>query len=66
MEGKVKAQKGRLLQLHEHLKVYHSMKDKYKRLMCEVLSLESEKEALDKKLEKDQVNPTRNCSKAFK
>ncbi len=41
MEVKIKVQEGRLLELHEHLKVYYSMKDMYKRLMYEVLSLES-------------------------
>ncbi len=42
------------------------MKDEYKRLMCEVHSLESEKQALAKELEKAQVDPTKSCSQMMK
>ena len=66
MDGEIQAQEGRLLQLHEHLKVYHAMKDKYERLMCEVHGLESEKCALADKLERAQADPTRGCSQAIK
>ena len=64
MEGEIKAQQGRLLQLCDNLKVYHNMKDKYERLMGEVHSLESEKQALADELEKAQVDPTKGCSQA--
>jgi kinesin family protein 4/21/27 len=66
MEGEIEAQEGRLLQLREHLKVYHSMKEKYERLMNEVQSLESEKQVLAELLERAQVDPTKGCSKAIK
>jgi len=66
MEGEIEAQEGRLLQLREHLKVYHNMKDKYESLMCEVHNLESEKQALADQLEKAQVDPTKGCSQAIK
>ena len=66
MEGEIEAQEGRLLQLRERLEVYHNMKDKYERLMCEVHSLESEKHALAEELEKAQVDPTKGCSVAIK
>jgi len=66
MEGEIEAQEGRLLQLREHLKAYHNMKDKYERLMCEVHSLESEKQTLSEELDKAQVDPTKGCSQAIK
>jgi len=66
VEGEIEAQEGRLLQLRERLEVYHSMKEKYERLMCEVHSLESEKQALASELEKAQVDPTKGCSVAIK
>jgi hypothetical protein len=66
MEGEIEENECRLLQLREHLKVYHSMKEKYERLMSEVQSLESEKQALAELLEKAQVDPTRGCSQAIK
>ena len=66
MDGEIATQEGRLLQLREHLKVYHSMKDKYERLMCEVNSLESEKQSLANQLDKAQVDPTKGCSRAIK
>ncbi|KAL3784329.1 LOW QUALITY PROTEIN: hypothetical protein ACHAW5_000220 [Stephanodiscus triporus] len=66
MEGEIEESECRLLQLREHLKVYHSMKEKYERLMSEVQSLESEKQALAELLEKAQVDPTRGCSQAIK
>jgi DNA repair exonuclease SbcCD ATPase subunit len=66
MEGEIEAQENRLLQLREHLKVYHSMKEKYEQLMGEVQSLEAEKRALAELLEKAQTDPTRGCSQAIK
>ncbi len=66
MEGEIEAQEGRLLQLRDHLKVYHNMKDKYEQLMREVQSLESEKLALAEQLEKAQIDPTKGCSEAIK
>ena len=66
MEGEIEAQENRLLQLREHLKVYHSMKEKYEQLMGEVQSLEAEKRALAELLEKAQADPTRGCSQAIK
>ncbi|KAL7540949.1 hypothetical protein ACHAXR_011794 [Thalassiosira sp. AJA248-18] len=66
MDGEIEAQEGRLLQLRDHLKVYHNMKDKYERLMCEVSSLEAEKQAALDELEKAQVDPTKGCSQAIK
>ncbi len=42
------------------------MKDEYKHLMCEVHSLESEKQALAEDLEKAQVDPTKSCSQTMK
>lgn len=66
MEGEIEAQEGRLLQLRDHLRVYHSMKDKYEQLMREVQSLESEKLALAEQLEKAQADPTKGCSEVIK
>lgn len=66
MEGEIEAQEGRLLQLRDHLKVYHNMKDKYEQLMREVQSLEAEKLALAGQLEKAQADPTKGCSEAIK
>ncbi len=57
---------GRLLNLCEHIKVYHSMKDKYKHLMCEVHSLESKKQSLVEELKKFQVEPIKGCSQSIK
>ncbi len=42
------------------------MKEGYERLMCEVHSLETEKQALAEELEKAQVDPTKGCSLAIK
>ena len=66
MEGEIEAQEGRLLQLRDNLKTYNDMKDKYERLVIEVESLESEKQALMEQLEKAQVDPTKGCSIAIK
>ena len=42
------------------------MKEEYKRLMCEVHSLKSEKQALAEELDKAQVDPTKSCSQTMK
>ena len=42
------------------------MKDEYKRLMCEVHSLESEKQALAEELKQAQVDLTKSCSQTMK
>jgi kinesin family protein 4/21/27 len=66
MEGEIDAHEERLNKLRENLIMYHNIKVKYERLICEVDNLEAEKQALADALEKAQVDPTKGCSKAIK
>lgn len=66
MDGEIVAQEERLIKLRENIKMYHNIFVKYEQLMCEVHSLEAEKQALADALEKVQVDPTKGCSNAIK
>lgn len=66
MSSEIETQESKLVQLREHLEVYHSMKSKYETLIVEVQSLETEKKSLADQLNKAQVDPTKGCSRAIK
>ena len=66
IEGDIKEQEERLLQIREHLKVYHDMKEKYANLIDVVEKLESEKQALAEKLENFNKDPSKGCSLSIK
>lgn len=66
MEGEIVAQEERLNKLRENLIMYHNIKAKYEKLMCEVHNLEAEKQALAEALEKVQGDPTKGCSMAIR
>ena len=56
IDGEIEEQEERLLQLKEHLKVYHDYKEKYEMLTSEVSKLEAEKQSLAEKLEKAEAS----------
>mmetsp|Transcript_36339 Transcript_36339/g.74047 ORF Transcript_36339/g.74047 Transcript_36339/m.74047 type:complete len:1130 (-) Transcript_36339:43-3432(-) len=66
IDNEIETHEDRLLQLKEHLKGYHNMKEKYDNLLREVENLEAEKHSLAKQLEQAQVDPTKGCSVTIK
>jgi hypothetical protein len=66
IDNEIETHEDRLLQLKEHLKGYHNMKEKYDNLLREVENLEAEKLSLAKQLEQAQVDPTKGCSVTIK
>ncbi len=66
IDNEIETHEDRLLQLKEHLKGYHNMKEKYNNLLREVENLEAEKLSLAKQLEQAQVDPTKGCSVTIK
>jgi len=66
MSSEIETQESKLVQLREHLEVYHSMKSKYETIIIEVQTLETEKKSLADQLDKAQVDPTKGCSRAIK
>lgn len=60
IEGDIAEQEERLLQLKEHIKVYHDMKEKYELLMEHVEKLESEKAQLAERLKEMEKDPSKS------
>ena len=67
LDGDIREQEDRLLQLKAHVKVYHDMKSKYEIMINEVNKLEAEKQSLAEKLEKALSDPSKGgCSLSIK
>lgn len=66
VDNELAEQENLLLQLRDHLKVYHNIKEQYESLLIEVQSLEQEKVGLKSQLEKVASNPRLGCSNSIR
>lgn len=66
VDNELAEQENLLLQLRDHLKVYHNIKESYENLLVEVQALEQEKVDLKNQLEKVTSNPRLGCPNSIK